>query len=325
MTKLTINETSARSWSKMGPRATYGMALLDLVERNSNIVVASADLGNSSGLDRLKKSFPERFIDTGIAEQNLLGIAAGIAKEGFTVFVSSFAPFITMRACEQMRLNMGYMELDIKSVGIGSGLAMNFLGNSHFGLEDVSVVRSIPNIQIVSPADCGEIVKMVHAISESGKPTYLRLTGTPNMPIIYSNEYRFELGKFDFLSSGEDVTIVATGSMVHTALRISERVAIHGIRCGVVNCHTINPIDGNALVQLASNTQKIVALEEHFESGGLGSSLLETLNSKNLNTPLMRIGLRKQFSSTGSYDFMLRESNLDVDSLVSQISTFVRI
>lgn len=323
MTNLTINENSARNWSKIGPRATYGMALLDLVERNSNIVVASADLGNSSGLDRLKKAFPERFIDTGIAEQNLLGIAAGVAKEGFTVFASSFAPFITMRACEQMRLNMGYMEFNIKAVGIGSGLAMNFLGNSHFGLEDISIVRSIPNVAIVSPADCSEVIKAVGAIAKSSTPTYLRLTGLPSMPMIHTQEYDFKIGKFDQLLSGEDLTIIATGSMVYTALRVAEELEAQGRKCGVVNCHTISPLDLDALNTLVATTQKIATLEEHFQSGGLGSAILEALNQTNSQIPLKRIGLNKRFQNTGTYEWMLTDNSLDVGSIVQQIKGFM--
>jgi transketolase len=324
MSSLSITEDSAKRWSKIGPRATYGIAILDLVENNPNIVVASADLGNSSGLERLKKSYPDRFIDVGIAEQNMIGIAAGIAKEGFTVFASSFAPFITMRACEQLRMNMGYMELDIKAVGIGSGLAMNFLGNSHFGLEDVSIVRSIPNINVVAPADCGELIKAVNAIAKSQVPTYLRITGTPNMPSVYQAEYDFQIGKFIELSSGEDVTIIASGSMVNVALQVSYTLMQFGIRCGVINCHTIVPLDKDGITKLLGKTQKLVTLEEHFESGGLGTAVLEFLNESSLNIPLRRIGIRKSFPKTGSYELMLQQSSLDLDHVLSLVVTFVQ-
>jgi transketolase len=324
MNRVSITEASVKTWSKMGPRASYGIAMLELVEHNSNIIVASADLGNSSGLERLKKAYPDRFIDVGIAEQNLIGVAAGIAKEGFVVFASSFAPFITMRACEQLRMNMGYMQLDIKAVGIGSGFAMNFLGNSHFGLEDVSIVRSIPNISVVSPADCAEIFKVVDAISKSQTPTYLRLTGTPNMPSVYQNDYEFKLGKFIELSTGEDVTIIATGSMVHSALMISDKLATLGIDCGVVNCHTIIPLDEEGVKNLSIKTEKIVTLEEHFESGGLGTTVLELLNQLSLSIPLKRIGIKKFFPKSGSYNFMLLDNSLDIDSVVINVLGFVK-
>ena len=323
MSSLEFNASSARNWSRLGPRAVYGLALLDLVERNPQVIVASADLGNSSGLDRLKKAFPDRFIDPGIAEQNLIGLAGGIAKEGFTVFTSSFAPFITMRSCEQMRLNMGYMQLDIKAVGIGSGLSMNFLGNSHFGLEDIAVVRSIPNINIVSPADCGETIKIVDAISTSQVPTYLRLTGAPNMPTIYSSNYDFRLGKFDKLLAGDDLTIIGTGSMVHIALEVAEELSRVGFNCGVVNCHTIAPIDIDGLQKLANSTRAILTLEEHFLSGGLGSIVLETLNEKRLNIPIKRVGITNNFVKTGTYDFMLTKNQLDIRSVTSIAFEFI--
>lgn len=323
MTNFYLNETSARSWSKIGPRATYGLALLDLVERNPKVIVASADLGNSSGLDRLSKAFPERFINTGIAEQNLLGIAAGIAKEGFTVFASSFAPFITMRACEQMRLNMGYMELNVKAVGIGSGLSMNFLGNSHFGLEDISIVRSIPNIQIVSPADCGEIVKALNSLAESEKPTYLRLTGVPGMPILNYSDYKFEIGKFIELLDGEDITIIATGSMVYTALQVAKEFSQFGIKCGVVNCHTITPIDILGLKSICSRTSRIVTLEEHYYSGGLGTEVEEVLNKLEISIPILKLGISKTFTLSGSYDFLIQHHKLDVASVVASILRYI--
>lgn len=324
MSSLEINASSARSWSKLGPRAVYGLALLDLVERNPQVIVASADLGNSSGLDRLKKAFPDRFIDPGIAEQNLIGLAGGIAKEGFTVFVSSFAPFITMRSCEQMRLNMGYMQLDIKAVGIGSGLSMNFLGNSHFGLEDISIVRSIPNVNIVSPSDCSETIKIVNAISASEVPTYLRLTGAPTMPIVYSSNYDFKIGKFDQLIVGDDLTIIATGSMVHVALQVAEELTKVGLNCGVVNCHTIVPIDIDGLKSLADKTQAILTLEEHFHSGGLGSIVLESLNQEGLRIPIKRIGITNSFVETGTYEYMLAKNKLDITNVTSTAFQFFK-
>ena len=324
MSSLEINASSARSWSKLGPRAVYGLALLDLVERNPRVIVASADMGNSSGLDRLKKAFPDRFIDPGIAEQNLIGLAGGIAKEGFTVFVSSFAPFITMRSCEQMRLNMGYMQLDIKAVGIGSGLSMNFLGNSHFGLEDISIVRSIPNVNIVSPADCSETIKIVNAISMSGVPTYLRLTGIPNMPTVYSSNYDFNIGKFDQLIVGDDLTLIATGSMVHVALQVAEELTKVGLNCGVVNCHTIVPLDIDGLKRLAYKTQAILTLEEHFHSGGLGSIVLESLNQEGIRIPIKRIGITNTFVETGAYEYMIAKNKLDITSVTSTAFQFFK-
>ena len=156
---IEINATTVKQWSRIGPRAVFGQAIFSIAESHPEIMVLSADLGNSSGLDRFKKAYPEQFLNIGIAEQNMIGVAAGYAKEGYNVFTSSFAPFISMRSAEQVRMNLGYMGLNVKAVAIGSGLSMGFLGNSHYGIEDVAIMRAIPNITVVCPADCAEIFK----------------------------------------------------------------------------------------------------------------------------------------------------------------------
>lgn len=323
MVKPSIDLKTAQMWSKIGPRATFGQAILHVFESREDLVAMSADLGSSSGLERLKKSSPDKFIDVGIAEQNLIGMAAGIAKEGFCVFASSFAPFVTMRACEQLRMNLGYMQLNVKAVGIGSGLAMGFLGNSHFGLEDVSIVRSIPDIDIVSPADCVEIFKAVETISANTRPTYLRLTGAPNMPILYEHDYEFQLGKFVQFKSGFDVTIIATGSMVAIALAAAEEIEREKISVGVVNCHTIRPLDTDSLNTILQNCGAIVTVEEHFVSGGLGSQILEFLNSNLYRQPMLRIGLSHTFDLTGDYEYLLEYHNLTSDGIASAVFRFL--
>lgn len=325
MDELQINESSAKTWSKLGPRATYGLAMLDLVERNPKVIVATADLGNSSGLERLRKLYPERLLDVGIAEQNLIGVASGIAKEGFTVFASSFAPFITMRASEQLRMNLGYMKMDVKAVGIGSGLSMNFLGNSHFGLEDIAVVRAIPNIQIVSPADCTEVVKAINSISVSGQPTYLRLTGVPGTSSVNYSDYNFEIGRNIEFFSGSDLTILASGTMVKTALEVAEKLSTKGIQTGIVNCHTLRPFDIDHLFQLSHRTSRLVTIEEHFISGGLGTLVLETLNTLGIQIRLLRIGITHTFDLSGNYDFLLKYHGLTTSSIIEEIEDFLRI
>jgi transketolase len=325
MGEMVIDESSIATWSKLGPRATYGLAMFNLLENDPKAVAATADLGNSSGLDRLKKTFPDRFLDVGIAEQNLIGVAAGVAKEGFTVFASSFAPFITMRACEQLRMNLGYMEFDIKAVAIGSGLSMNFLGNSHFGLEDVSIVRSIPNIEIVSPADCTEVIKAVRATSKSGKPTYIRLTGVPGMKPVNKSDYEFVIGKNIEYFSGSDVTILATGSLVHSAIMVADQLSRIGVKAGAVNCHTLRPFDVEHLIELSRRTSKIVTIEEHFVNGGLGTEVIETLNNFQLHTPVYRIGIPHNYDISGSYEFLLDFHELTSEFMFRKILNFLSI
>jgi transketolase len=281
-----------------------------LAEKLENLMVLSADLGNSSGLDRFKATYPDKFLNIGIAEQNMIGVAAGLAKEGSIVFASSFAPFITMRAAEQVRMNMGYMNLNIKTVAIGSGVSMSFLGNSHFGLEDAAIMRSIPNMTVVSPADCAEIVKTVFAAAEYPHPMYIRLTGAVGFPVVYEDDYDFQIGKAVEVRSGTDVSIVATGSMVYESLEAAKILQEEGISVSVLNMHTIKPIDTKALDLLISKGKTIFTIEEHSITGGLGSAVAEYISSIPNSPTLNRIGLPDEFVITAEYRYILEKYGL---------------
>jgi transketolase len=301
----------------------YGQAILDLAGSCPDLVVLSADLGNSSGLDRFKKTYPDQFLNVGIAEQNLIGVASGIAKEGFIVFASSFAPFITMRASEQVRMNMGYMNLNVKTVGIGSGLVMGFLGNSHFGLEDIAVMRAIAGITIVCPADCGEIVKAVNAAAAFDGPMYIRLTGGPNCPIVYTEDYDFEIGRAIELKRGKKVAIVANGSMVAPSLAATEALDLIGISAGVYNFHTVKPLDVGLLRQICERYELIVTIEEHSVIGGLGGSVVEAASAWSNCPPIHLHGLPDAFGKTGEYGFLLDRYGLNVEGIVRKIVSLV--
>ena len=306
--KITGKEN--KQWSRLGSRATYGQAILMLAEKSENLMVLSADLGNSSGLDRFKATYPDKFLNIGIAEQNMIGVAAGLAKEGSVVFASSFAPFITMRAAEQVRMNMGYMDLNIKTVAIGSGVSMSFLGNSHFGLEDAAIMRSIPNMTVVSPADCAEIVKTVFAAAEYPHPMYIRLTGAVGFPVVYEDDYDFQIGKAVEIKSGTDVSIVATGSMVYESLEAAKILQEEGISVSVLNMHTIKPIDTEALDILISKGKTIFTIEEHSITGGLGSAVAEYVSSIPNSPVVNRIGLPDEFVITAEYRYILEKYGL---------------
>jgi transketolase len=316
---LEINPSTSRQWSRIGSRGMYGQAILDLAERRADLMVLSADLANSSGLDRFKNAFPDQFVNVGIAEQNLIGVAAGLAKEGHTVFASSFAPFITMRASEQVRMNLGYMQMNVKAVGIGSGLVMGFLGNSHFGIEDAAVMRAIPGITVVTPADCAEIVKVVNAAANYVGPMYIRLTGGPNSPIVYSEEYEFTLGKAIKLRDGNDVAIITNGSMVAKSISAANLLDSQGISTAVFNFHTIKPLDLECLTDIASQYRKVVIVEEHSVIGGLGGAIAEYwITAK--NPPLVRIlGLPDEFGKTGEYEFLLKRYGLTADGISASV------
>lgn len=320
---LEITPSTARQWSRIGSRGMYGQAILDLAERRPDLMVLSADLGNSSGLDRFKKAFPDQFINVGIAEQNLVGVAAGLAKEGHTVFASSFAPFIAMRASEQVRMNLGYMQLNVKTVGIGSGLVMGFLGNSHFGIEDAAVMRAIPGITVVTPADCGEIVKVVNAAADHVGPMYIRLTGGPNSPVVYTEDYEFVLGKAIHLREGNDVAIIANGSMVSRSIAAADLLANEGLSTAVFNFHTIKPLDTACLGEIARKYRKVIVLEEHSVVGSLGSAIAEHWIGTSTPPQVQILGLPDEFGKTGEYDFLLERYGLTPDGIAESVRKFL--
>lgn len=319
-----ITTANAKTWSRIGARATYGQAILSLAESTPNLMVLSADLGNSSGLDRLKNTYPEKFVNVGIAEQNMVGVAGGLAKEGFIVFASSFAPFIAMRASEQIRMNLGYMDLNVKAVAIGSGVSMAFLGNSHYGLEDAAVMRSIPNMTVVGPADGAEIFKTVHAAARFPGPMYIRLTGAVNNPVVYEADYPFEIGRAVRLREGTDVTIIANGSMVYESLEAAKVLAQVGVEAAVLNMHTLKPLDCHAIDRAVRETPLLVTVEEHSVIGGLGGAVAEYKSGLRGAPPQLTIGLPDEFGSTAEYRFLLEKYGLVGSRIAERILAVLR-
>lgn len=320
---MIINESKINLWSKLGSRATFGQALLSVAEDNPNVLAMSADLGNSSGLKPFIRKYPSKFINVGIAEQNLIGVAAGLAKEGFVPYVTSFAPFLSMRASEQIRMELGYMQFNVKVVALGSGLAMGFLGNSHYGLEDVSVMRAIPGLTVVSPADCTEIVKVVQAAAHHKGPMYIRLTGGVNNPIVYQNDYKYELGKAIKLKDGDDIAIVCSGTMVHQSLQAAAELAESNIHAEVINMHTIKPLDTAKLEALVASGKPLVSVEEHTIVGGLGSAIAEFLTTLKKYVPHKIIGLEDKFGKTAQYEHLLKLHGLNSSGIANSVRVFL--
>ena len=320
---MEINSKNARLWSRLGSRAVFGQAMLAAGERNEKIMALSGDLGNSSGLARFQQTFPERYLNVGIAEQNMIGVASGLAKEGFNVFVTSFAPFITLRAGEQIRMNLGYMKLNVKAVSIGSGISMSFLGNSHYGIEDAAVMRSIPNMTVVCPADCSEIVKVVNAASEFEGPMYIRLTGAVGNPPVYTEDYDFIIGKSITVKDGADITIIANGSMVYESLQASKILDANGISTKVINMHTIKPLDTEELEKVISTSKVIVSVEEHSVIGGLGSAIAEYKTKFSNSPPHLILGLPDNFGKTAEYRYLLDKYRLVGEKIAADIIEFV--
>ena len=316
---LELNKKNARQWSRLGPRAVYGLAMYDLIENNDRVYAISADLGGSSGLNRLMNAHPDRYMNVGIAEQNLIGVAAGLAKEGIVPFASSFAPFITMRCADQVRMNMGYMHLNIKTVGLGSGVSMGYLGNSHYGLEDIAVLSAIPGIVVLSPADCGELVKCIYAAAEYNGPVYIRMTGEPGSPAVYKEDYDFRIGKANILRQGEKVAIVATGSMVAVSLQAADELLASGINATVVDMSTVKPIDVEMLASLCNSNDLIVTAEEHNKINGMGAMISQFVAEQKNRPQVINIGIPDKYFKCGDYAYMLDKCGLTKENIANKV------
>lgn len=315
---IQITKRDARIWSRMGARATYGMAITEMARQRDDFYVMSADLCQSSGLFKFREEFPDRVINSGIAEQNLIGVAAGLAKDGTCIFASSFSPFVTMRACEQVRMNMGYMQLNVKTVGLGSGLIMAQLGNSHYGIEDGSVMRVIPGITVVNPADGVEIMKTVEALCDYPHPAYLRLTGGPGLPMVYEDDIDFQIGKAIHIREGKDIAIIACGTMVYYAKQAAEILAAKGIEASVIDMHTIKPLD-TAAVDAELGKKLMVTVEEATIVGGLGSAVAEHLALKKVKPAQLMLGIKDTYPHAGSYQYLLENCRLTGPQIAEDI------
>jgi transketolase len=319
-----ITKKDIVQWSRLGPRAMFGQFMLKLGEVNDDLMVISADLGRSSGLDRFKKQFPEKYLSVGISEQNMIGVAAGMAKEGHKVFVTSFAPFISMRASEQVRMNLGYMELPVNLVALGSGLSMGYLGNSHYGLEDIAVMRAIPNLSIHNPADCLELREIVTDISENERgPSYIRLTGTPGMPPANDETYHYEYGIPGQLSEGDDVLIVAIGSLVAQSKIAVEKLGQVGIKAELMNLRTIKPVPSELLNKMMA-FDYIVSVEEHSIIGGLYATIAEQIVASGVAKKILPIALPDNFGPTGTYAYLLDYYGLTGEKIAERVQTFLK-
>lgn len=314
-----IDKKNGRMWSRLGQRGTIcGVALPELLKERENCYIITADLAHLSGLDRVKQSYPERFINVGIAEQNMIGVAAGLSFEGNVVFATTYATFISMRSYEQIRHNLGYQKANVKIIGSASGLAMGMSGNTHYSYEDIAIMRVIPNMTVISPADASEAYQAVYAAAAQEGPVYLRLSGNLNEKVLYQEPYDFQIGKAVTMKRGKDLVIIATGGAVSESLSAAEKLEAKGIYPTVLNMHTIKPLDIAALKDY-SREKLIVTVEEHSIIGGLGSAVAEFLTSLK-NPPLqLRIGIEDTFLHPAGYEYLKQEAGLNADGICRSI------
>lgn len=302
---------------KIATRESYGNALVELGKEHDNLIVLDADLAAATKTGIFKKEFPDRHIDCGIAEANMMGIAAGLSTCGKVPFASTFAMFAAGRAFEQVRNTIGYPHLNVKIGATHAGISVGEDGATHQCNEDIALMRTIPGMTIINPCDDLEARAAVKAAYEMEGPVYLRF-GRLAAPVIHDENYKFEIGKGVIMKEGSDVTIAATGLMVSNALEAAEKLAADGIDAEVINIHTIKPLDEDIVINSAKKTGKVVTVEEHSVIGGLGSAVCDVLSEK-CPTPVKKLGVNDMFGHSGPALALLKEFKLDGDGIYSQI------
>ncbi|NFL05859.1 transketolase family protein [Clostridium botulinum] len=303
--------------NKIATREAYGKALVKLSNMNKDVVVLDADLSKSTKTADFKAAAPERFINMGIAEANMMGVASGLSTCGKIPFVSTFAMFAAGRAFEQIRNSICYPKLNVKVCATHAGLTVGEDGASHQSVEDISLMRSIPNMTVINPADAIETEAAILAVAEYKGPCYVRLGRLAVENVNDNANYKFEIGKGVTLANGNDVTIVATGIMVKLALEAKEELAKDGIDARVINIHTIKPIDSDLLIKAAKETGAIVTAEEHSIIGGLGSAVSEVL-CEEMPVPVLKVGIEDTFGESGKPEQLLKAYGLTTEKIVER-------
>lgn len=302
---------------KTATREAYGKALVELGEKDPNVVVLDADLAAATKTGGFKKAFPDRFFDTGIAESNMMGVAAGLSTTGYTVFASSFAMFAAGRAFEQVRNTIGYPHLNVKIGATHAGISVGEDGASHQCCEDIALMRTIPGMVIINPADDIEARAAVFAAAKYEGPVYMRF-GRLAVPRIFDEDYKFEIGKAVTLKEGTDVTVIATGLLVAEAIEAEKLLAKEGISVNLINMATIKPLDKEAVIAAAKKTGCIVTAEEHNVIGGFGSAVSEAV-CEECPVPVVKLGVEDTFGKSGPAVELLHLFGLDANGIVEKV------
>jgi len=318
---MKISNGLIKAYSRMGQKgAASGIGMLEVAKSNPDLKVVVADSVAIASLDRFYHLFPEKVINVGIAEQNMIGVAAGIASEtGKSVYAFTYSAFIVVRALEQVRLNLAYQKFNVKIVGNSAGFSMEMLGVSHWATEDIAFIRALPNFTILSAADCLQAIKMIVAADQIDGPVYIRLSGGQNLPIVYENDFDYEIGKAITLRRGKDVAIVATGLMVYESYCAAEILVQMGIECTVVDMHTIKPLDTNTLDELFSSFDLIITVEEHSIIGGLGSAVAEYKSTKANASKQVFIGVNDAYLKLGTQRYIWEQYGLTAEKISKRI------
>lgn len=308
--------------NKIANRQVICDTLMGLAKDDKNIYVLTSDSRGSASMTNFANEFPKQFVEVGIAEQNLVGIAAGLATTGKKCFAASPACFLTMRSIEQVKVDVAYSNTNVKLIGISGGVSYGALGMSHHSLQDIAVMRAIPNIDIFLPADRFETEKLVRELVKYDKPAYIRIGRNPVDDVYESTDFDFEIGKANVMREGKDITIIATGETVKPAIEASDELKELGIKCRVLNMHTIKPLDEEAIIKAAKETGNIITVEEHSIYGGLGAAVSEVV-VQNAPVPMKIVGIKDEAAITGTSKEIFNYYGLSKENLVKLVKELI--
>lgn len=317
---MVVKASSIRAWSRLGQRGSvFAIALPQIAKEKDNLKLLTADLALLSGMERFVKAYPDKFLNVGIAEQNMIGIASGLAMEGYCVFATTYASFIAVRSLEHVRQHLSHMQCNVKLIGSAAGVIAAKSGVSHWATEDLAFMRALPNMTVLSAADSLEAIKMTNYAASVDTPVYIRLSGGLNCPIVYQEDYEFEVGKMIQLREGKDVAIIGTGLMVSEALKAAELLSQTDISASVYNLHTIKPLDKKTLKNIFEKYDLIVTVEEHNVIGGMGSAVAE-YKATQANTPRqIFLGFPDAFAKAGSQNYVWEQAGITATQVADRI------
>ncbi len=320
--QMNLNKNVLGNVEKIPSRDGYGKGLVELGEKNKDVVVLTADLTESTRCQWFKEKYPERFIEVGVAEQNMMGIAAGLALAGKVPFVSSYAVFSPGRNWDQLRVSVCYTKANVKIGGMHAGISVGPDGATHQALEDIAITRVLPNLKVVVPCDWMQGKKATIATGETKGPCYVRF-GREKVPVITTKETPFEIGKADIYVDGTDVAIIACGAMVYEALVAASELEKRRISAMVINCHTIKPIDVSTIANAAKKCGAVVTIEEHQVNGGMGSAVAEVITG-NYPVPIKRVGMPDVFGESGSPEELLKKYGMNSSQVIKAVNELVK-
>ena len=315
---MNIDSNVIKEWAKSWPKGPLGAATRDICAADPDVIILAADLAKALGV-HVAGEFEGQYYNLGIMEQNMLGVACGLALEGKTPVATSFTPFLTLRACEQIRTSACYMNLNVKLIGSNAGVRGGKAGTSHYGLEDITVLRSFPNMVVLSPSDGLSLYKSIRAMMEHKGPAYVRVAGVPEMRVIYDEDYDFQIGKAIQLREGADVAILATGPMVAKAMDAMDILKEKGITPSLYDFQTIKPLDAECVRKVSSENKLVVTIEENTILGGFGGAVAEEMAQNGGGAKLKILGLQDKFMKIGSYEAQLRKCGLLPDQIAASI------